>query len=89
MNAIASLTEREFRDLLAFRDTLRRFMRWSSEQAREVGLTPAQHQLSACSSVCHRPTSPSSTGCEAGSATCPHRPPIRVFDAATHSDVRG
>jgi DNA-binding MarR family transcriptional regulator len=45
MNAIASPTEREFRDLLAFRDTLRRFMRWSSEQAREVGLTPAQHQL--------------------------------------------
>jgi DNA-binding MarR family transcriptional regulator len=25
--------------------TLRRFLRWSEEQASEVGLTPAQHQL--------------------------------------------
>lgn len=25
--------------------TLRRFLRWSEEQAAEVGLTPAQHQL--------------------------------------------
>jgi DNA-binding MarR family transcriptional regulator len=25
--------------------TLRRFMRWSEEQAAEAGLTPAQHQL--------------------------------------------
>jgi DNA-binding MarR family transcriptional regulator len=45
MNPIASPTDQEFEDLLAFRDGLRRFMQWSSEQAREVGLTPAQHQL--------------------------------------------
>ncbi|MGH3267198.1 MAG: MarR family winged helix-turn-helix transcriptional regulator [Trebonia sp.] len=25
--------------------TLRRFLRWSEEQATEVGITPAQHQL--------------------------------------------
>jgi DNA-binding MarR family transcriptional regulator len=31
--------------LLRFRDGLRRFMRWSEEQARSAGLTPAQHQL--------------------------------------------
>ena len=31
--------------LLAFRDGLRRFLHWSEERAREVGLTPAQHQL--------------------------------------------
>jgi DNA-binding MarR family transcriptional regulator len=31
--------------LLAFRTALRRFNRWSEGQAREVGLTHAQHQL--------------------------------------------
>ncbi len=31
--------------LLEFRDGLRRFLSWSEEQAREVGLTAAQHQL--------------------------------------------
>lgn len=28
-----------------FRVTLRRFLRWSEEQAAEAGLTPTQHQL--------------------------------------------
>ena len=31
--------------LLAFRVGLRRFLRWSEQQAAAVGLTPAQHQL--------------------------------------------
>jgi DNA-binding MarR family transcriptional regulator len=31
--------------LLALRTALRRFERWSEEQARAAGLTPAQHQL--------------------------------------------
>ena len=31
--------------MLAFRTDLRRFERWSERQAREVGLSPAQHQL--------------------------------------------
>lgn len=31
--------------MLRFRDGLRRFQRWSEEQAKSVGLTPAQHQL--------------------------------------------
>lgn len=39
------LSEREYRDLLAFRVALRRFNRWSEGQARAVGLTHAQHQL--------------------------------------------
>jgi DNA-binding MarR family transcriptional regulator len=30
---------------LRFRVTLRRFLRWSEDQATEAGLTPAQHQL--------------------------------------------
>lgn len=39
------LGDAEYRRLLEFRDGLRRFQRWSEEQARAVGLTAAQHQL--------------------------------------------
>ena len=39
------LTDVQFADLLRFRDALRRFQRWSEDQARTAGLTPAQHQL--------------------------------------------
>ena len=35
----------EYRRLLEFRTGLRRFLRWSQDQATAVGLTPAQHQL--------------------------------------------
>lgn len=40
-----TLTDAEFQRLLAFRDGLRRFLRWSEEQAQRAGITPAQHQL--------------------------------------------
>jgi DNA-binding MarR family transcriptional regulator len=39
------LRDSDFARLLAFRDGLRRFQRWSEEQAKQVGLTGAQHQL--------------------------------------------
>ncbi len=35
----------DFERLLDFRTGLRRFLHWSQEQARAVGITPAQHQL--------------------------------------------
>jgi DNA-binding MarR family transcriptional regulator len=35
----------EFARLLAFRDGLRRFVHWSDEQAKDVGLTGSQYQL--------------------------------------------
>jgi DNA-binding MarR family transcriptional regulator len=38
-------TRRDFEHLLAFRTSLRRFQRWSEDQARMAGLTHAQHQL--------------------------------------------
>jgi DNA-binding MarR family transcriptional regulator len=38
-------TQRDYEELLGFRTALRQFMRWSEEQAKAVGLTPAQHQL--------------------------------------------
>jgi DNA-binding MarR family transcriptional regulator len=42
---MAVLTQRDYTNLLEFRCALRRFDSWSADQAREAGLTPAQHQL--------------------------------------------
>ncbi|MBV8296023.1 MAG: MarR family transcriptional regulator [Acidimicrobiia bacterium] len=42
---MAALADADYERLLEFRDGLRRFLRWSEEQAGTVGLTPAQHQL--------------------------------------------
>jgi DNA-binding MarR family transcriptional regulator len=42
---MTGLTQRDYTNLLEFRCALRRFDSWSAEQAREAGLTPAQHQL--------------------------------------------
>lgn len=38
-------TGTDFEHLLAFRSSLRRFERWSEDQARSAGLTHVQHQL--------------------------------------------
>ena len=35
----------DFQNLLELRTGLRRFLRWSEDQARTAGLTPAKHQL--------------------------------------------
>ncbi len=40
-----SLSDEAYEQLLALRTGLRRFQRWSEQQARAAGLTPAQHQL--------------------------------------------
>jgi DNA-binding MarR family transcriptional regulator len=39
------LTRDDFEHLLAFRTSLRRFQRWSEDQAKVAGLTHVQHQL--------------------------------------------
>jgi DNA-binding MarR family transcriptional regulator len=39
------LSDADYEDLLALRTGLRRFLRWSEQQAEGAGLTPAQHQL--------------------------------------------
>ena len=38
-------TDADYERLLGVRDGLRRFLRWSEEQATSAGVTPAQHQL--------------------------------------------
>ena len=45
MNAPHTLGDVEYARLLEFRDGLRRFLHWSEEQAKGVGLTSPQHQL--------------------------------------------
>ncbi|HEX4221785.1 MAG TPA: MarR family winged helix-turn-helix transcriptional regulator [Pseudonocardiaceae bacterium] len=42
---MTGLSPDDYANLLAFRAALRRFDRWSEVQARNAGLTPAQHQL--------------------------------------------
>ena len=42
---IDELTDADYDKLLQLRDGLRRFLRWSAQQAEEAGITPAQHQL--------------------------------------------
>ncbi len=39
------LSQSDFERLLQLRTGLRRFLRWSEDQAKAAGLTPAQHQL--------------------------------------------
>lgn len=42
---MTALTHQDFERLLEFRVALRRFERWSEDQAQEAGLTHVQHQL--------------------------------------------
>ena len=39
------MDDQDYQRLLEMRTGLRRFLRWSEDQARGAGLTPAQHQL--------------------------------------------
>src|SRR5579864_5969012 len=43
--AMEGLEQADFEHLLELRTGLRRFLRWSEEQARAAGLTAAKHQL--------------------------------------------
>jgi DNA-binding MarR family transcriptional regulator len=40
-----TLEQRHYERLLDFRTGLRRFLRWSADQAATAGVTPARHQL--------------------------------------------
>jgi len=42
---MTGMRDADYESLLRFRTTLRRFSSWSEQQARDAGLTPAQHQL--------------------------------------------
>lgn len=42
---MSRVRDEDYRRLLGFRTELRRFLRWSEDEARAAELTPAQHQL--------------------------------------------
>jgi DNA-binding MarR family transcriptional regulator len=42
---LRELSDADYQRLLGLRTGLRRFLRWSDDQAAAAGLTPAQHQL--------------------------------------------
>lgn len=39
------MSDSDYQQLLAYRDSLRQFLYWSEQQAFDAGITPAQHQL--------------------------------------------
>lgn len=43
--SVPATSEPDYERLLEFRKGLRRFLRWSEKSARDLGVTPAQHQL--------------------------------------------
>jgi DNA-binding MarR family transcriptional regulator len=45
MSGPVEIDQADLERLLAFRDGVRRFLRWSEGEAKAVGLTAAQHQL--------------------------------------------
>jgi DNA-binding MarR family transcriptional regulator len=59
------LTHQDFERLLEFRVTLRRFQRWSEDQAQAEGLTHVQHQLLVAIKG-HRGSAPPTVGDLAG-----------------------
>jgi DNA-binding MarR family transcriptional regulator len=67
-----TLTDGDYQRLLEIRTGLRRFLHWSEEQAREAGLTPAQHQLLLAVRG-HRSTAHAHGRHHAGHHTGPHR----------------
>lgn len=44
-DATGRFSDDDYRAILRFRTRIREFLAWSAAQAREAGLTPAQHQL--------------------------------------------
>ncbi|MEO7430288.1 MAG: MarR family winged helix-turn-helix transcriptional regulator [Acidimicrobiales bacterium] len=77
---VRRLHDKDFMRLLAFRDGLRRFERWSADQSKQVGLTPAQHQL--LLAIRGHGTSPPSIGEVADHLLLRHHSVVELVDRA-------
>ena len=75
------LTDDDYARLLEFRTGLRRFLRWSEEQATAVGLSPAQHQLLLAIRGHHDPRGPT-VGDIAGYLLLRHHSAVGLIDRA-------
>jgi DNA-binding MarR family transcriptional regulator len=79
-------TRRDYEELLGFRIALRRFLRWSEEQAAAVGLTPAQHQLLLAIKGHPGPESPT-VGDLADHLVSKHHSVVELIDRAVEADL--
>jgi DNA-binding MarR family transcriptional regulator len=75
------LTRADFERLLAFRISLRRFQRWSEDQARAAGLTHVQHQLLVAVKG-HPGTDPPAVSDLAGYLLLRHHSTVELVDRA-------
>lgn len=74
-------TTPDYQRLLEVRTGLRRFLRWSDEQARSAGLTPAQHQLLLAVRG-HPQPEPPTIGDVAGHLLLQHNGAVQLVDRA-------
>lgn len=84
--AMARLTQRDFERLLEFRAALRRFQRWSEDQARDAGLTQVQHQLLVAIKG-HRGDKPPTVGDLAGYLLLQPHSTVELIDRAEAADL--
>lgn len=75
------LTREDFEHLLAFRTSLRRFQRWSENQAQQEGLTHVQHQLLVAIKG-HPGSQPPTVGDLAGYLLLRHHSAVELVDRA-------
>ena len=78
---MTQLTRQDFENLLEFRVTLRRFQRWSEEQAQAAGMTHSQHQLLVAVKG-HRENRPPTVGDLAGSLLLRPHSTVELVDRA-------
>ena len=76
-----ALSERDYRTLAEFRHALRVFLRFSEDAARQVGLTPAQHQLLLAAKG-HAGDGPPAIGDVAESLQLRHHSAVELVDRA-------
>jgi len=81
MPTATKLTTSDYERLLRVRTGLRRFLRWSEEQARSAGLTPAQHQLLLAVRG-HPQQEPPTIGEVAGHLLLQHNGAVQLVDRA-------
>jgi DNA-binding MarR family transcriptional regulator len=76
-----TLDQDDYARLLGFRTGLRRFLRWSEQQAVAAGLTPAQHQLLLAIRGHDDPSGPT-VGDVAGYLLLRHHSAVELIDRA-------
>ncbi|HEY5173900.1 MAG TPA: MarR family transcriptional regulator [Acidimicrobiia bacterium] len=78
--------DRDYRRLLELRTGLRRFLRWSEQQATLVGITPAQHQLLLAIRG-HSPREPPTIGDVADTLMLRHHSAVGLVDRAVSAGL--